>query len=107
MIILFYKRGTHESERLSRLAGVTQLVHGRVRLRAQLSLGPEPAPFLSVSVLRRGPGGRGSIIGGREVEDVVHTQKGPTEERTAMAHSWPKGVGCSWDGLAVNFFLRD
>lgn len=81
LIILFYKRGTQESERLSRLAVVTQLVNGQVRIRAQLSLVPETGLFLSVSVLRRGPGGRSSVIGQREVEDVVHTQKDPTEER--------------------------
>lgn len=87
-----------KTQRLSRLAGVTQL-NGRVRIRAQLSLVPKPVLFLSVSVslsvLRKGPGGRGSIIGGREVEDVACTHKAPTEARAAMAHSWPKGVGCS------------
>lgn len=39
-------RGTQDSEKPSGLAEVTQLVNGRVRIRARLPLVPAPALFL-------------------------------------------------------------
>lgn len=117
-IILSYKGGTQDSEKLSRLAGVRPLVNGRVRIKAQLSLVPTPALSLSVPVLRRGPGRRGSIIGGggkwksswcthRRVCPGHRANRGPQGRENSHGSLMVERSGAPGMALALNFFLRD
>lgn len=101
-ITLFW--GNQDSERLSCLAGVTQLVNDQVRTGAQISLMPKAVLFLSESVLRWSRR-RGSVIGGggerkrsthseRFALDTGHAEAPGEEERERghQPHSRPNKV---------------
>ena len=117
--LFFYRWRNQDTERLSYLSGVTQLVNGRVRIRAQISLMPKLVLFPSESVLRRGSGGRrGSTAGGGGEWKRWHTHRRicpghrtwrelKKRDSSHQPHSGPKGVGCCWTSMARNSFLRD